>query len=388
MVSRPPQWQQDANRDSQIVDPVVTIQELSRLRPLRSARIDYALVFTRPTGGFDAYLPPHRPNRTDVASRRWTTVYEVDMGLHTGSSSYALPSTNDAFLFEVTLDWTWQVRDPAAFVASGERDVPVLVQRNVDALIRPLLRRFGIEESGIAEREAQQRMLDIGRLTAAQGLAVSCALQIRRDEAAIAHEQQLRAIDYERQRLEPQHQLDLLADGLAAARALAAGRQEHDLAWQQQQLGHVLEVDRGRKGLELQEIEAKKIAFYTYYLERQGPAAMAFHLSQHPEDARLVMENLRADHLRTIQNKLDLALQALKGGPGGLEEHQLDEPRRLAAKAIRDILDERLAPTAGPGEPVRDAVEGAGTATPADEAGPASAAPADSEPTFGYRPQS
>ena len=405
MVSRPPQWQQDANRDSQIVDPVVTIQELSRLKPLRSARIDYALVFTRPTGGFDAYLPPHRPNRTEVASRRWTTVYEVDMGLHTGSSSYTLPSDNDAFLFEVTLDWTWQVRDPAAFVASGERDVPALVQRNVDGLIRPLLRRFGIEESRTAEREAQQRMLDISRLTAAQGLAVSCTSQIRRDEAAIAHEQQLRAISYERQKLEPQHQLGLRADELASERALAAGRQQHDLAWQQQQLGHRLEVERGQQELELQEIQAKKIAFYTYYLERQGPAAMAFHLSRHPEDARLVMENLRADHLRTIQNKLDLALQALGGGPGGLEEHQLDEPRKLAAKAIRDILGERL-PTAGePEESTQGAVTGGDGAAPAparvpaptsapedrggaNDLGTASAPPVDAQPTFGYRTES
>ena len=185
----------------------------------------------------------------------------------------------------------------------------------------------------------------------------------------------------------------------------AAGRQQHDLAWQQQQLGHRLEVERGQQELELQEIQAKKIAFYTYYLERQGPAAMAFHLSRHPEDARLVMENLRADHLRTIQNKLDLALQALGGGPGGLEEHQLDEPRKLAAKAIRDILGERL-PTAGePEESTQGAVTGGDGAAPAparvpapasapedrggaNDLGTASVPPVDAKPTFGYRTES
>lgn len=83
MMSQPPQWQQDANRHTVLVDPVVTIQELSRFKPLRATRIDHALVFTTAQGGLDTYLPPSRPSRTELATRRWTSVYEVDMGFYT-----------------------------------------------------------------------------------------------------------------------------------------------------------------------------------------------------------------------------------------------------------------------------------------------------------------
>ncbi|MGW5420955.1 PE-PGRS family protein [Streptomyces sp. NPDC003943] len=355
MMSQPPQWQQDANRHSVLVDPVVTIQELSRFKPLRATRIDHALVFTTAQGGLDTYLPPRRPSRTELATRRWTSVYEVDMGRHEAAAVLALTSQNDAFLFEVALSCTWQVLDPSAFVASGERNVPAMVQRLVEDVVRPVLRGYGMEESAAAELHARKALESAGPLGVRAGLDVQWGLQIRRDEAALEHERRLRDIAFARQQLEPQHALLMREDELAAERALVQGQQHHRIEAQQQELGHERALARGRQELELQELEAKKIEYYAYYLERGGPAAMAFQLARHPEDARLVMENLRHDQLLAMQNQLAVALQALGGGPGGLEEHQLDEPRRLAAHVIKEVLSTKL--SQGPAQPL-PAVEG------------------------------
>jgi hypothetical protein len=384
MMIQPPQWQQDANRHTALVDPVVTIQELSRFKPLRATRIDHALVFTTAQGGLDTYLPPSRPSRTELATRRWTSVYEVDMGWHEAAIPLALTSQNDAFLFEVSLSCTWQVIDPAAFVASGERNVPAMVQRLVEQTVRPVLRGFAMEESAAAELHARKALEATGPLGPRAGLDVRCGLQIRRDEAALEQERQLREIAFVRQKLEPQHALLMREDELAAERALAQVQQQHGVELQQQALAHERSIARGRQELELQEIEAKKIDYYAYYLERGGPAAMAFQLARHPEDARLVMENLRQDQLLAMQNQLTVALQALGGGPGGLEEHQLDEPRRLAANVIREVLSAKVSQSpALPRPPAVDPRVYPPTESPALGAGTApepSATPGDGAP--------
>ncbi|MEV6200649.1 PE-PGRS family protein [Streptomyces sp. NPDC051771] len=342
MMNQPPQWQQDAHRHTVLADPVITIQELSRFKPLRATRIDHALVFTTAQGALDAFLPPSRPSRTELATRRWTSVYEVDTGRHESTAVLALASQNDAFLFEVSLDCTWQVTDPAAFVASGERNVPALVQRSVEQILRPVLRGYPMEDSGAAELHARKALEGAGPIGAPAGLAVHCGLQIRRDEATLEQARRLREIAFAEEQLEPRHGLLMREDELAAQRALAQGRQQHQVELERQALDHERRVARGNQDLELQAIEAQKIDFYAYYLERGGPAAMAFQLARHPEDTRLIMENLRADQLRLMDNQLNVALQALGGGPGGLEEHQMDEPRRLAANVMKEVLSAKL----------------------------------------------
>ncbi|MER8037801.1 PE-PGRS family protein [Streptomyces hydrogenans] len=370
MMSQPPQWQQDAHRHTVLVDPVITIQELSRFKPLRATRIDHALVFTTAQGALEAFPPPNRPSRTELATRRWTSVYEVDTGRHQATAVLALVSQNDAFTFEVSLDCTWQVTDPAAFVASGERNVPALVQRAVEQIVRPVLRGYAMEDSAAAELHARKALEAAGPVGAAAGLAVHCGLQIRRDEATLEQAHRLREIEFARQQLEPQHALLMREDELAAQRALAQGRQQHEVERERQALDHERRLARGHQELELQAIEAQKIDFYTYYLERGGPAAMAFQLARHPEDTRLIMENLREDQLRLMDNQLKVALQALGGGPGGLEEHQMDEPRRLAANVMKEVLSAKLYQGGGGQLPPGDLRTAPEALAPAPEPGP------------------
>ncbi|MDT0382033.1 SPFH domain-containing protein [Streptomyces sp. DSM 42041] len=341
MVNRPPQWHQAANRHTSLTDPVITIQELSRFKPLRTTRIDYALVFTTARGTYDTYLPPRRPGRADFTTKRWQTVYEVDMGVHRSDTRLSLPSDDDAFSFGVAVDITWQVTDPARFVASGERDVNALVARQVEQLARHVSRQFPVQDSPGAERSVQKAVEASGPLGEQEGLRVSCILRLTLDEDTLAHRRDLRNMRYEGEKLDPAHELRMREDALAAERALAQERQHHHIAVERQTLGHQRALLHGEQQVELQAIEAKKIEFYQYHLQQGGVRAWAFHLAQHPEDSRLVLENMREDQLRLLQTQMELASQVISG-KDGLEEHEMAEPRRLALQAMHEILQRRL----------------------------------------------
>lgn len=341
MVNRPPQWHQAANRHTPLTDPVITIQELSRFRPLRTTRIDYALVFTTAKGTYDTYLPPRRPGRADFTTKRWQTVYEVDMGVHRSEVHLSLPSDDDAFSFGATVESTWQVTDPAAFVASGERDVDALVKRQVEQIARHVSRRFPAQDSPGAEHAVQKAVDAAEPLGGAEGLRVGCVLRLTLDEGTLAHRRELRSMRYEGEKLEPGHELRMREDALATERALARERQQHQIALERQTRGHERAMLHSEQQVELQAIEAKKIEFYQYHLQHGGVQAWAFHLARHPEDSRLVLENMRDDQLRLIQTQMELATRML-GGEEGLEEHELAEPRRLALQAMHEILQQRL----------------------------------------------
>ncbi|MFE7114301.1 PE-PGRS family protein [Streptomyces sp. NPDC057654] len=315
---RPPEWQQPADRHTQLTDPVITVRQLSRFEystRKRLSRIDHALVFATPDGSYEAYLPPHRPSRSEVMSRRYTAMYEVDMGVHAVHLELALPSDIDAFEFGAVIDLSWQVEDPARFVESRERDVPALLTRQLQQLLRSVSRRYPVERSAEAERAVQDAVDSRGPFGADAGLRVGCAVRLRLDDDAIAHQRELRTIRYAEEVLDPGH-------------ALRMRRQRRE---------HEFEVERAQQE---QELNAQKIAFYQYHLEQGGVAAWALHLAQHPEDSRLVMESMRADQLEMIRNQMHLATEVMKGN--GLEEYQMEEPKKLALKVVNDILNQRL----------------------------------------------
>lgn len=382
MVNRPPQWHQPADRHTPLTDPVITIQELSRFKPLRATRIDYALVFTTARGTYDTYLPPRRPGRADFTTKRWQTVYEVDMGVHRSETRLSLPSDDDAFSFGATVDNTWQVTDPARFVASGERNVNALVGRQVEQLARHVSRQFSVQDSPGAELAVQKAVEAAGPLGQAEGLRISCVLRLTLDEDTLAHRRDLRHMRYEGEKLDPGHELRMREDGLAAERALAQERQHHHIALERQTLGHQRAMLHGEQQVELQAVEAKKIEFYQYHLQQGGVRAWAFHLAQHPEDSRLVLENMREDQLRLLQTQMELASQVISG-EDGLEEHEMAEPRRLALQAMHEILQRRLPGASAPPELPQGGAPAAAPAQPAAPAGQYGPPP----PGYGHPPQ-
>lgn len=320
---RQPEWRQQADRHTQLIDPVLTVRPISRFeyaarRP--AVAIDHALVFVTAKGSYDTYIPPHRPTRADSATRRHTAVYEVDMGSHPVRLDLQLPSDDDAFHFGATAELTWRVADPACFVVSGERDVPTRLDREFQQLARPVSRGYSIEHSAAAER-AVQLAVDAGGFARGIGLQVTCGVRLRLDDEAIAHRKELRSLRYANELLAPRHELEM--------------RQQH--------YQHQLEVLRAQQ---TQELNAQKIAFYQHHLQHGGVAAWALHLAQHPEDSRLVMESMRADQLALIKSQLGVATELLKGE--GVEDYQKEEPRRLALQVVNDILNQRLPGVAEP----------------------------------------
>ncbi|MEH0423846.1 hypothetical protein [Streptomyces sp. B21-083] len=361
---RPPEWQQSADRHTQLIDPVLTVRQLSRFElSLKSTvRIDHALVFSTAKGGYEAYLPPRRPTRSDIAARHYTAVYEVDMGVHPFSGTLTLPSDNDAFEFSAELDLSWQVIDPARFVGSGHRDVPGLLIGELQRAARPVSRRFPIADSAAAEGELLQAINVLGPLGAPAGLQTTWTLRLRRDQENIDHQRRLQAIDHsatEQVRVAQRgSEIDVevdrrnrAQDALQIERSMSYGAQQQHLALQQQRWDyeqaalqssqqHQLSIQQGYQELELQQIEAKKIAFYQYHLQQGGVQAWALHLSQHPEDSRLVMTSMREDQLRMIQAQMDLVKDLLHGDTA--EKFELEGPKQLALRTVSDILNQRL----------------------------------------------
>ncbi|MFI5810644.1 MULTISPECIES: hypothetical protein [unclassified Streptomyces] len=406
--NRPPEWQQQADRHSDLVDPVLTVRQLSRfeLSLKHLVRIDHALVFSTPKGGYETYLPPRRPTRSEIAAKRYSAVYEVDMGVHPHSAELTLPSDNDAFEFTAVLDLSWQVLDPGRFVESGHRNVPATLIGELQQAARPVSRRFAIADSAAAERELLQAVTVLGPLGAPAGLQVTWTLRLRRDQANIEHQQRLQAIDYsaaEQVRVAQRGmEVDVEADrrfrqqdALQIDRAAAYGGRQQELALQQQRWQHEqallhsgqqhqLALQQGRQQIELQKLGEEKIAFYQWHLQQGGVHAWALHLAQRPEDSHLVMSSMREDQLRMIQAQMDLVKQLLSGDTA--EGYELEGPKQLALRTVSDILNQRLPgvpqtppllpSAAGPAYPDPDpplpgyAPSGPGRAEPPVPAGP------------------
>ncbi|MET7511342.1 hypothetical protein [Streptomyces albidoflavus] len=350
---RPPEWQQNADRHTELRDPVLTVRQISRFEFNRKAltRIDHALVFTTPRGGHEVYLPPRRPSRSEVAARRYTSVYEVDMGIHPWREELALPSDNDAFEFGAEVDFSWQVVDPVRYVAGGHRDVPALLVGELQQAARPVTRRFPVSASAEAERELLRAMAGLGPLGATAGLQVTWTLRVRRDEGDIAHQRRLREIDQnvaEQIRADQggmqadlvRHKRELQQDALQISRSLEYGEQAQRLALEQQRWQHEQALAASYQQMELQRVNAQKIEYYQHHLAQGGIHALAFRLAEHPEDMRLVMENMRQDQIQLMHSQLQLVEQVLKGDHA--EAYELDEPKKLALRTMTEIFNQRL----------------------------------------------
>ncbi|GAA0918152.1 hypothetical protein [Streptomyces thermoalcalitolerans] len=309
---RQPEWQQQADRHSTLIDPVLTVRPISRFdytarRPVTA--IDHALVFATAGGTYDVYVPPHRPTRKDAATRRYVSVYEVDMGSHPVRLEVELPSDDDAFSFGAAVDLTWRVSDPEAFVRSGERDVPARLAREFQQIARPASRKFAIEDSPAAEAAVQQAV-DGSVFAAGTGLDVTCMVRLRLDDEAVAHRRRQRSLRYESEMLDPEH-----------AFRMRQVQQQYELQmlWQRQQY----------------QLMAEKIRFYQYHLQYGGVGAWALHLAAHPEDTQLVINNIHQDQLAFIRTQLEL----ISGDE--LEDYQKAESLKQIRREIDDLIRRR-----------------------------------------------
>ncbi|GAA2644511.1 PE-PGRS family protein [Streptomyces lunalinharesii] len=329
-IRREPDWDQGADRHTELVDPVLTVRQLSRFDHRRGySRIDNALLFTTDKGEFEVFLPPHRPARALFATKRYTAVYEIDMGVHNCTVLLLLPSDNDAFDFTAEVELTWQVFRPQKFVASGERNVPALLRRRLEQLMYPVTRGFAIDRSADAEHAVCQVLASVGELGDEAGLRTSCAVRLRLDDAAIAHRRELRRIRYADEQLSRSHDMAMREDRLMAERNVERARHDHELVMLQ-----------GRQDEEARRLEAEKIRYYEYHLQHGGVTMWALHLAEHPEDSRLVMENLQRDQLSLIRSQSEVALQVLK--EGNPEDYQRAGLNKQAVEILEGLLAHNL----------------------------------------------
>ncbi|MFD6873946.1 MULTISPECIES: hypothetical protein [unclassified Streptomyces] len=316
-LHRSADWDQRADRHTLLADPVVTVRQMGRIGlPGRiPTRIDHALVFTTRRGGFEVFLSPHRPGRI---RRRYTAVYEVDMGVHPVRTRIALPSDNDAHEFEVSVEFDWQVSDPAQYVRSGHRDVPRLLLGELEKAARPVTRRFRITDSAEAEAEVLAVVRQGKPLGEEAGLRVLWTVRLRRDEDNVGHARRLQAIEHAATEELRTQQWGTHADQERTARIHAQQEQR----------------------LQLQEYEARRIAFYREYLAGGGIDAWAMHLAQHPEDSEKALSHLRQDQRDRLQAQMVLIKEMLT--KAGMEPFELEGPRRLAIDAFHSVFGQHV----------------------------------------------
>lgn len=295
------EWQQAAQRNRELIDPVITVRRLTRFDLGRrvGGRTDCALVFATAKGGYDSFLPPHRPNRAELAGRRYRAVYEVDMGIHHLALTQSLPAAGDAFSFEAEVAVSWRVSAAERVVGSGVRDVPALITPRIRQLMRLASRHFPVERSAEAE-QAVQAAVTAGPIADAEGLQVTCTVQLGLDAATRAHQDLLRSIQHDHVAADPLHRLAMLR----------ADQEE--------------------------EINTQKARFYRYHLEQGGVAAWALQVARHPADLPNALQHLTAEQQQLVGSQVQLVEKLLEDDR--FEEFQLEEPTRLALQAFTNIL--------------------------------------------------
>lgn len=286
-------------------DPVLRVRQLPRLRlggRRHVGRIDHTLVCVTRKGAYETFPPPARP----TSVRRYVALYEVDTDPHTFPLRAHLPSRVDSFEFEAVAEITWRVTDPARFVTSQERDVPGLLARELVPTMRAASRRHGITESPLAERAVQQALDDAAPIGGDQGLRATVMVRLRLDATERTHQERLRAARHEAEAATP----------------------EHEVSVQRQQLEA--------------RIRAERIKFYEDCLNRGDAAALALHLTEHPDDTRLVLQHLGEERKVLIETQRHLIDRVLD--KEGLESYQLQEPRELTARWMTTVLKSGTTP--------------------------------------------
>ncbi|MBL1067748.1 PE-PGRS family protein [Streptomyces sp. 7-21] len=335
-----PEWDQHARRDTHIVDPVVSVRPLSRFEftfrtPTRT--VDYALVFSDGRGGCRVYYPPHRPTRHELAAGRYVSVHEVDTGLHHLDLELALPSDNNAFTYKATANLTWRVHAPEKVVTSGLRDVPALLENRLGQFLGDVTRDYPINDVRAAENAARAALSGV-QIAGDTGLQLTYAVRLEPDEAARAHQDRLRQLQYQEQLAAPEF-------------AVAERTQfyEHRLEMMRELNRQQLEAARGSFGREQERLQlvheqqllAERAKFYQWYLENQGVEGWSLQLAQHPEDLRHALSWLDAEGERKVKNYLAM-LDGIKES-GHVESYEMDEPRRQVLNAIREYFTDRPA---------------------------------------------
>ncbi|MER7573049.1 hypothetical protein [Streptomyces sp. NPDC126514] len=296
-VEHPYVWDQSPDGQTRLVDPVLTVRAIPRLTVSHTyapRTTDRALVYSAANGTYAAFMPPHRPTLSQIATSRYRAVYEVDLNMHRVQHRVLLPSADDAFNFETVVNMIWKVSDPARYVASGIRDVPSFLLAEFESLARPTTRLVPIERSAEAESSLQRLKRESEPIGSAGGLHVGWTASLSQEASSREFSRTVndRIAQFEREMFR--------------------------------------ETEKSR-------IESQKAAFYQWHLDAGGITPFALHLAQHPEDSQLILRSLPQEHRDLIARNFSELAEILQEALASA-----DEQKRSALRAIQDTLAERL----------------------------------------------
>ncbi|MFJ2738980.1 hypothetical protein ACIO3O_04880 [Streptomyces sp. NPDC087440] len=315
-------------RQDRLNDAVLSVRSLGRYEYAARrlpAGADHALVLTTTANLYRTYLPPYRPSRSDIASGRFTAMYEVDMGVQRFSKDLKLPSDDRSFSFDARADFEWQVRDPQAYVVSGERNVPALLMGALRRAVHPATAAHGVRHAEEAEASARTALEKAGPFGAEQGLRVRCDLWLSVDAQTRAH---------------------------ATAR-----RDQHDA----NELAELHEQQEKALRTYLDE----KVAYYQQYLNRGEVTAWALHLAEHPDDTQLAFDSLSEQQIELIRSQYDVVRELLTSDK--LEAYELEAPKQLLLRFVEGVFAQSLPPGLVP-LPALDVTEGSADRTGTESA--------------------
>lgn len=296
-------------RPDRLSDAVLSVRRLGRYEYAARrlpAGADHALVLTTASNRYRAYLPPHRPSRSDIANGRFTAIYEVDTGVQRFSASLGLPSDAESFAFEARADFEWQVLDPVAYVVSGERNVPELLVGALRQVVRSATVAHPVHYAREAELSARAALEAAGPFGTDRGLRVRCDLRLSVD---------------------------------AQTRA-------HATAWRQQHHQHALAELQEQQETALRTYLDAKIAYYQQYLLRGEVTTWALHLAEHPEDTQLAVESLSEEQLELVKSQYEVAKELISGDK--LEAYELEAPKQMLLRFIEGVFAQSLPPGLAP----------------------------------------
>jgi len=311
-------------------NPIISKEEVPRLRlfhPRPTPEPGVALVLFREGQPLVTLWPGDRLTAGEVRWGNYKVVYRVDVTEHSFSFDCTLPCESDAFDFQAEVQVSCAVDNPALVVERNITDVCAVLEPLIMRTMRSASRRYGVEESSIAEEaiiqavenEAYNVGIKLNRFVVKLRLEKDARDYIRKQEE-IRRRTILDKAEIERQR-----------EVEAAQAALEKERRKFREAEDQ--------WERERKKLEEQaELERQKMRmeFYGPLIEKGNWQLLAFHLANHPNDVPGVIQTMRQQR----QIELEYNLKALEEllAKAGLEDWEVQEPAKEMLRHIASVL--------------------------------------------------
>jgi len=186
--------------------PLILSEQPIDRRFSRGAAIRPGTVLVLATADGQAVTYNHRPTLTDGLAARYRTQYTVDVTDHLSTLQENLPSRDDVFAFEVTIDIGWRVTDPRQVVLRRVSDGLAVARSHLVELMRSISRRFDQEEPARAERAFNDR-LRARRLTLPEGITIfRASVRVSREKRIQGWAQEQILQEHEHQRRINRHQ--------------------------------------------------------------------------------------------------------------------------------------------------------------------------------------